>query len=484
MFESAELDHRIDKPTYQAEVPVLRQALLAAQAEVFAKKEFPIVVLIGGVDGAGKGETVNLLNEWMDPRHIATHAVAAPSDEERERPRLWRFWRALPPKGKMGIFFGSWYTGPILARAYGELKLRGLDRKLEDIVRLERMLTDEGALIVKLWFHLSKDAQRKRLRSLEKDRLTRWRVTELDWKHFELYDKFSKISAHCISRTSTANAPWTIVEGTDARYRSLTAGKALLDAIRARLDQPRVVPAVHAPPSVAAIDAGPLASREPTSKDKYERRLGKLQRELNLLSRGKRFRSGSALAIFEGMDAAGKGGAIRRITGALDARAYRVIPFAAPTEEERAQPYLWRFWRHLPRAGQLAIFDRSWYGRVLVERVEKFCSPADWLRAYPEINDFEDQLTQHGTVLVKLWLHVTPDEQLRRFEERQRIAYKNFKITGEDWRNREKWDDYVAATSDMLDRTSTPTAPWTLVAADDKLGARLQILETLIDRLS
>ena len=161
-----------------------------------------------------------------------------------------------------------------------------------------------------------------------------------------------------------------------------------------------------------------------------------------------------------------------------------MIPFAAPTEEERAQPYLWRFWRHLPRAGQLAIFDRSWYGRVLVERVEKFCSPADWLRAYPEINDFEDQLTQHGTVLVKLWLHVTPDEQLRRFEERQRIAYKNFKITGEDWRNREKWDDYVAATSDMLDRTSTPTAPWTLVAADDKLGARLQILETLIDRLS
>jgi polyphosphate kinase 2 (PPK2 family) len=191
----------------------------------------------------------------------------------------------------------------------------------------------------------------------------------------------------------------------------------------------------------------------------------------------------SVVGVFEGNDAAGKGGAIRRVTGALDARGYQTISVAAPTEEERAQPYLWRFWRHIPRRGRLAIFDRSWYGRVLVERVEGFCSKTDWMRAYGEINDFEAQLTRHNIAVVKFWLTISKDEQLRRFKEREKIGFKRFKITEEDWRNREKWGEYEHAVCDMVDHTSTEISPWTLVEANDKNFARIKILKTLCDRI-
>ena len=188
--------------------------------------------------------------------------------------------------------------------------------------------------------------------------------------------------------------------------------------------------------------------------------------------------------MFEGLDAAGKGGAIRRVTQALDARQLPRLPVAAPTDEEKAQPYLWRFWRHLPRTGHVAIFDRSWYGRVLVERVEGFASEDEWLRAYGEINDFEEELADDGIVVVKFWLAISKEEQLRRFEEREQSAFKRFKITDEDWRNREKWDEYDDAVNDMVDRTSTPQAPWTLVEAEDKHWARVKVLKTLCDRLT
>lgn len=191
----------------------------------------------------------------------------------------------------------------------------------------------------------------------------------------------------------------------------------------------------------------------------------------------------STIIMFEGADAAGKGGSIRRITQAVDARIYNITPIAAPTEEERAQPYLWRFWRHIPAKGRLAIFDRSWYGRVLVERVEGFCSEQDWMRAYAEINDFEEQLTQNGILLLKFWLQISPEEQLRRFEEREQISFKRYKITEEDWRNRKKWDQYQTAVCDMVDRTSTEECPWVLVEANDKNYARIKILRELCERL-
>jgi len=486
MFEAAELGHKIDKSTYERAVPALREALLNAQYDLSATARFPVVIVIGGVDGAGKGETVNLLNEWMDPRHIHTHAFSEPSEEERERPRMWRFWRALPPKGKIGILFGAWHTEPIVKRVMREIRSTELNAEIDQIVRFERMLTDEGALLIKLWFHLSKERQRKRLKALEDDPQTRWRVTDTDWARFKLYDRFRAVSEYYLRHTSSGEAPWTVIEGEDARYRSLTVGKLLLASLRERLDRNTPVQSAStAPALLPAIDnrnlLGSLDLSKRLSKRKFDSELEKWQGRLNLLSRNPKFKRMSVTILFEGPDAAGKGGAIRRITGALDARQYQGISIAAPTEEERAQPYLWRFWRHLPRRGRFTIYDRSWYGRVLVERVEGLCAEADWMRAYSEINDFEEQLVLNRTVLAKFWLQIDKDEQLKRFQLREKTSFKRFKITAEDWRNREKWDAYQIAADDMIERTSTSLAPWTLVESNDKFYARIKVLKTLVE---
>jgi polyphosphate:AMP phosphotransferase len=488
MFESAELGHKVDKTVYERTVPTLREALLNAQYDLGAAARFPVVIVIGGVDGAGKGESVNLLNEWMDPRHIRTHAFAEPSDEEREHPRMWRFWRALPPKGKLGILFGAWHTEPIIKRVMREIRPREFIAEIDEIVRFERMLTDEGTLLIKLWFHLSKKSQRKRLKALEEDPRTRWRVTDTDWARFKLYDRFRAVSEYYLRQTSMGEAPWTVIEGEDARYRSLTVGKLLLASLRERLDrEASTQPADKAASLLTAIDGRNLLSSLDLSKSlpkrNYDSQLEKWQGRLSLLSRDPKFKRLSATIIFEGSDAAGKGSAIRRITGALDARQYQGIPIAAPTEEERAQPYLWRFWRHLPRRGRFTIYDRSWYGRVLVERVEGFCAEADWMRAYSEINDFEEQLVLNATVVTKFWLQIDKDEQLKRFKLREKTSFKRFKITAEDWRNREKWDAYQIAADDMIQRTSTSLAPWTLVASNDKFYARIKVLKTLVQRI-
>lgn len=483
MFESAELGHKIDKATYEAEAPQLREALLDAQFDLAQNAKFPVIILVGGVDGAGRGETVNLLNKWMDPRFIQTHGMGEPSDEELDRPMMWRFWRALPPKGKIGVFLGSWYTSPILDRVHGLSNLADLDQSLERAKRLEKMLTDEGALIIKFWLHLSKEKQQRRLKLLESDAKTRWRVTKRDWEHYKLYDKFQTVHESVIRHTSTAEAPWIIVEGEDARYRSLTVGKVILDAIRKHLDTPDQPRRIHAPPLLPPIDQlhilKTLDLGQNLEKEKFQAELEKYQGKLALLTRDPKFKDITVVAVFEGNDAAGKGGSIRRITSAVDARQYEVVPIAAPSEEERAQPYLWRFWRHIPRRGRITIFDRSWYGRVLVERIEGYCSEADWMRAYHEINDFESQLVRHHIVVAKFWLTISKDEQLRRFEARQQSGFKRFKITEEDWRNRDKWDQYEQAICDMTDRTSTQIAPWTLVEANDKYFARIKILKSL-----
>lgn len=488
MFESAELGHKVDKETYDKEVPPLREALLEAQMDLVKLAKFPVIILVGGLDGAGRGETVNLLNEWLDPRFVQTHGMGEPSDEELDRPMMWRFWRELPPKGRIGVFLGSWYTWPIINRVYEHTDEADLDQSLERAKRLENMLIDEGALLIKFWLHLSKDKQKKRLERLEKDPKTRWRVTKRDWKHYKLYDKFSTIHESVIRHTSTAQAPWIIIEGSDSHYLNLTVGKMILAALRKRLDEAEIKPAeVIAPPLLPSIDKlnilKTLDLSQKIGKDEFQNELEKYQGKLALLTRRAKFKYISVIALFEGNDAAGKGGAIRRITGALDARYYGVIPIAAPTEEERAQPYLWRFWRHIPRRGRLIIFDRSWYGRVLVERVEKFCSESDWMRAYSEINDFEAQLVRHNIVVVKFWLAISNEEQLKRFNARKEVAFKQFKITDEDWRNRDKWSEYEQAVCDMVDRTSTEIAPWTLVEANDKNFARIKVLKTLCEKI-
>jgi polyphosphate:AMP phosphotransferase len=488
MFESAELGHKIKKSEYEKEAPLLREELLDVQMELAEKADFQVIILVGGLDGAGRGDMVNLLNTWMDPRHIQAHGMGEPSDEELDRPMMWRFWRALPPKGKIGVFLGSWYTWPILNRVKDRTDDADLEQSLGRAKRLEKMLVDEGALVIKFWLHLSKEKQKERFKTLEKNPHTRWRVTKRDWKHNKLYDKFREVHENVIRNTSTAEAPWLIVEGSDARYRSLTVGKTILKAIQERLKLAgSPTPKALAPPLIPPIDnlhlLKTLDMDQALEKKEYKNKLGKYQARLAELTRDPKFKYMSVIIVFEGNDAAGKGGSIRRITGALDARYYQVIPIAAPTEEERAQPYLWRFWRHLPRKGRVTIFDRSWYGRVLVERIEGFCDETDWMRAYSEIRDFEAQMVRHRLMVSKFWLTITKDEQLQRFKAREETGFKRYKLTDEDWRNREKWDLYEQAVCDMVDRTSTMIAPWTLVEANSKYFARVKILKTLCDQI-
>ncbi|MEZ0233153.1 MAG: polyphosphate:AMP phosphotransferase [Methylophilaceae bacterium] len=488
MFESAELGHHISKEKYELALPLLRKALLDVQYKLLELKSFPVILLISGVDGAGKGETANILNEWMDARHIHTYAFAPPSQDELAKPPMWRFWQALPPKGEIGIFFGSWYTEPIVRKSYGEIKTSELDNAMNDIVRFEQMLTEEGALVIKLWFHLSKDAQKNRIKALKKDPKTRWRVSKQDIKHLKLYDRFRRIAGRVLKETSTANAPWMVIEGTDPNYRNLTTGEYLLETLQSRISQhKKKTPKPEAPPLLKPIDKlrilDTLDLSKQLDKETYNNQLEHYQGKLNQLSRHPKFKKMALVLAFEGVDAAGKGGAIRRVTQALDARIYNVTPISAPSDEEHAQPYLWRFWRKIPAKAHVAIFDRSWYGRVLVERVEKFCSQYDWLRAYAEINDFEEQLSKHDVLVLKFWLQITQEEQLARFTARKESAYKQFKITPDDWRNRKKWNAYKLAAADMIERTSSVVAPWHLIEANDKNYARIKILRTLCEKI-
>jgi polyphosphate:AMP phosphotransferase len=487
MFESAEIGHRISKSDYREAVPALRSALLEAQVSLFEKCKTPVIVLVSGQDGAGKSETINQLNEWMDPRFISTVAFSSPSDEERERPFMWRYWRALPPKGRIGFFTGSWYSDPIRERIEGDISLKELDARADQINRFEEMLVNEGAFVLKFWIHLTKQGQKQRLKALAADPQTAWRVTPWNWKRLKTYQQLHDVAGHLLRITNTAAAPWVVVDGSDDRYRSLTVGKILLQALQSKLAEIKTSRPVVAPMVRVDWDQRNVLSALDLNitlpEADYKTQLAHWQGRLSTLVRDPRFKKRSLVVVFEGADAAGKGGAIRRIAAALDARQYQITPVAAPSEEDQRHPYLWRFWRQLPRRSKVAIFDRSWYGRVLVERVEGFCTEADWLRAYSEINDFEHEIMDAGIIVVKFWLQISQDEQLRRFQEREQVAFKRFKITQEDWRNREKWDHYQQAICDMVERTSTGKAPWTLVEANDKNYARVKILRTLCERL-
>lgn len=487
MFEAAELRRTLRKADYEAALPDIRSRLLAAQREL-RKTKRSIIVVVSGVEGAGKSEVVNKLHEWLDARGLSTHAFWRDSDEERERPRYWRFWRTLPPRGTIGILFGSWYTQPIIDRVFKRTDTADLDRELQRIVFFERMLAMDGAVILKLWLHLPKDVELERLNEKNKRKKKNWTFGPEAKKFGKRYDRFAAVSERAIRMTDTAEAPWKIIEATDAHYRDLTVAQIVLEALEDLVRDPQKRP-TSSPVDVTNADEDALAGGKTVldavdlsktiQPKKYNDQLSTLQGRIGELAwhawNGQR----STVVLFEGSDAAGKGGAIRRLIAPIDARLYRVISVAAPTDEERAQHYLWRFWRNLPRGGAMTVYDRSWYGRVLVERVEKFATIDEWSRAYHEINDFEEQLIEHGIILVKFWLHIDEDEQLRRFKERQTIAWKQHKITDEDWRNREKWIPYKAAVHDMISRTSSALAPWHIVGANDKRHARVEVLKTV-----
>lgn len=489
MFEVAELGHTIEKSVYKEKSSLLRTQLLTIQNQL-KTCPFSVIIIISGVDGGGKGEVIHRLNEWMDPRHMRTIALSEPTDEERERPKFWRFWRTLPAKGTIGVYVGSWYSDPIAQRVYQKIDDKDLQSELTQINQLEQLLTDDNTLIIKCWLHLKKAEQVKRLKSLAKNPDTKWRVTDKDRQHLGLYDEFIGVAEQVLTETSKATTPWLIVEGSDNRYSSLTVGQHVLERIEQHIQlcasNSTLQPESRSGPDSQVQQYNLLDSLDLNlrmDKADYKKQLEKYQGKLNELSRHALAAKRSSILVFEGWDAAGKGGAIRRLTESMDARHYQVIPIAAPTDEERAHHYLWRFWRHMPRAGQVTIYDRSWYGRVLVERVEGLADSNQWQRAYSEIVNFEEAMLAHGIAIMKFWLHIDRDEQLERFKRREQISYKQFKITEEDYRNREKWDEYQKAVNEMMARTSTSKSPWLMVEANDKYYARIKVIKAYCERL-
>lgn len=502
MFEAAELGRKISKADFKAQLPDLRAELLQMQFAL-SKTNVPVIILISGVDAAGRGDVVNALNEWLDTRGVEVFSYDVPSDEERERPKYWRYWRSMPAGGRIGVFFGAWYVDPIREYAYDNISLAEMDEALGQMRRFESMLAEDGALIIKFWLHLSKEQQIKKLKKTEKDPNALRSVSKKDWHHAKLYDRFAAAAERAIRHTDTGKCPWLLVEAADERYRDLTVGRTVLEVLRKRLDMEAAKQnlAEQAKLASSAVPHTPESLNTENSpkagltvldqvnlgkvleKDRYRKELTKYQAKLHRLAWAAHEKKRSTVLVFEGWDAGGKGGAIRRMTQAMDARLYRVISTAAPTDEERAHHYLWRFWRHIQRDGRFTIYDRSWYGRVLVERVEGFAKEEEWKRAYLEINDFEENLIMHGTMVLKFWLHISKEEQLRRFKDREVVPYKQHKITDEDWRNREKWDDYSLAINDMVARTSTNFAPWKLIAGDDKRNARVEVIKAVCDHL-
>lgn len=499
-LSAAESDPALDKKAAKEQIAEMRIALLKAQYELREQASQSVLIVVTGLDGVGKGGCINMLNEWMDPRHVRTLAYGPPGPELHGVPPFWRYWRQMPAKGTTGVVFGSWYQ-----RLFEALTQKKQDEALIlklalEIREFESTLTHNGVQIVKLWFHMSQKGQEDRVDRLLADPDTAWQVSPIDLEVRKKFGLARSVGALGMTLTHDTYAPWVVIPSADENTRHLCTGQAVLATLR-RSPRPPVMASLLASetpflPEGAVATNPDTASGKPRvlslsqvdysvklGKSNYESALTQLQARLAHLSRDPRFVHFPLILVFEGQDAAGKGGTIRRITHAIDARQYRAIPVAAPNDEELARPYLWRFWRKLPSRGRVGIFDRSWYGRVLVERVEGFATESDWRRAYTEINQFERQLVDYHAVVLKFWLAITKDEQLERFNERKRSPFKNFKITDEDWRNRKRWDDYVQAADDMFRETNTEQCPWHLISSNDKNHARIEVLRTIVEAM-
>lgn len=483
MLEDVHKNGRISKAEYAARTPGLRVDLVNAQFDL-QSSDFSLVILVAGDDRLGVNELVRLINEWMDTRYLETLIFPAPTAEELERPRAWRYWRLLPPRGRIAVYTGAWGQNAVSERVRGLISRETFERRLEFIRHFEQALAADGTLLLKYWLHLPREQLKRRMVKAALDQSSSWQLEEADWQGYEYYDESLPYIEQLLRETSTEACRWRVLPGHNPRYRDLHFAETLLDDLTGRLEG-RYQPITVEPPAdiemgnaLATVDLG-----SKLAKKTYRRALKEQQARLAKLTRLARRVGRSSVIVFEGWDAAGKGGTIRRMTNAMSVRDYRVAPVGVPTEEELARHYLWRFWRRLPRAGKMLVFDRSWYGRVLVERVEGYASVEEWSRAYEEINAFEAEMAERGIVLCKFWLHIDRSEQLERFRAREKTAYKKYKITDEDYRNREQWDDYVDAVNEMVARTSTDEAPWTIVPANSKRYARVEVLKTVCDAL-
>ncbi|MEG0688564.1 MAG: polyphosphate:AMP phosphotransferase [Hungatella sp.] len=489
MLEKIDLSKKADKETYKQVMSEEGERLGQLQRDC-KDAGIPVMIVFEGMGASGKGVQINRLIQSLDPRGFSVYASDQSNNEERMRPFLWRFWIKTPAKGRITIFDRSWYRRVQIDRFNGETPDLEMPGAYQDILSFERQLSDDGTVIIKLFLYISKEEQKKRFKKLEESKENAWRVTKQDWKRNKSYNEYLKINEEMLQNTDTEYAPWNIIEATDKDY----AAMKILSAVSSRLayelekrkKQAADVKTTNVEITPNKFQSGVLSGIDLTKtldKDAYKKKIDELQKKLSFLhSELYRLRIPVVLG-FEGWDAGGKGGAIRRLTGHLDPRGYQVNPTASPNDIEKLHHYLWRFWNNMPKAGHIAIFDRTWYGRVMVERIEGFCTENEWKRAYQEINEMEAHMANAGAVVLKFWLQIDKDEQERRFKERMDTPSKQWKITDEDWRNREKWDQYEEAVNEMLIRTSTTYAPWIVVEGNCKYYARVKVLETVVHAL-
>lgn len=486
MLDKINLDKTIDKKEYKAMMEQLQPNLSFLQREC-KRLGIPVMIVFEGLSASGKGTLINQLIEPLDPRGFKVYSTAVETEDEKRHPFLWRFWTKTPENGRIVIFDRSWYRRVLVDRFSKETSPRQLGQAFGEIRSFEKQLTDSGMLIIKLFICISKKEQSKRMEQLQKSKKTAWRVGKADKQRNEQYEKYLAMNEEMLEKTDSEHSPWHIIEGTDRKYAAAKVMSIVAEQMETAIREKEKTKkstkkAVKTEPLKTSVLAGVNLDKSLT-KEEYKEKRNKLQKRLSELHNEIYKYKIPVVLAFEGWDAGGKGGAIKRLTQALDPRGYVVNPVASPNDIEKAHHYLWRFWNNFPKSGHIAIFDRSWYGRVMVERIEGFCTTEEWQRAYKEMNQMEEQLYHSGAVILKFWMHIDEEEQLRRFTERQETPEKQWKITDEDWRNREKWDLYEEAVDEMLIRTSTTYAPWIIVEANSKYYARIKVLETVVHAL-
>ncbi len=494
MLEKIDLSASMSKQEYKQTIEPLKKRLSMLQHEVRNQK-LPVIILFEGFSASGKGDVLADVILTLDPRYFTAKNTQPPTEEELREPFLWRHWRSIPAEGLFTIYDRSWYPEVSVALIEGQVKPKEALNRMEAINTFERQLHDDGTLIIKFFLHIDQDKQEKRLKKRSDSPSTAWRVTARDYQRNKNYNNYYRAFDEMLQRTSTEHAPWHLIASNNKRATKAAVYNILVPAIEKALKERAKT--LAKPPKVKAglpLSSGkyslvPMPRLCEVSLDKvldddeYKKRLKAGQERLAELHSEIYLKRFPVIMAYEGWDAAGKGGNIRRIAAALDPRGYEVIPVASPSTLEKSHHHLWRFWKALPKDGHIAIFDRTWYGRVLVERVEGFASEAEWRRAYQELNEFEEQLAHWGAIIIKFWIHIDKDEQLRRFEARESTPEKRWKITEEDWRNREKWEQYEIAVDDMIRLTSTSFAPWTIIESQDKKYGRIKAIETLIETI-
>ncbi len=486
MLEKIDLNKIMGREDYKKEFDSLSIELGALQREARDLK-LPIIIVFEGFESAGKGTLINKLMLPLDPRgYDVIKRFECPSETDN-RPYFYKFWKTIPKRGDISIVNESWYRALLSDRVLKKTSPDEVEFLLDETASFEGQLAADGYLIVKFFLYISKEEQKDRIKKLKKNKDESWRVTNDVLKLHKKYKKFLDAAEIVFEKTDTAFAPWTVIEATDKRYATVKIFKTLIETIKYKIEFIKEKNELPSFESFFPINDSSVLSDIDLDKsltyEEYVEKLHPLQREIHDLQFRLWEKKIPVIVAFEGWDSAGKGGNIKRLTEAMDPRGYTVVPIGAPNEYELAHHYLWRFWQNVPESGNIAIFDRTWYGRVLVERVEKLCSDFDWQRAYGEIKQMEKQFTNFGIVLLKFWLHIDKKTQLERFEEREKNPFKHWKITEDDWRNRGKWDDYLPAVEEMLIRTSTADAPWNIIEANDKYFARIKVLETFVNKI-